>query len=280
MTFTVTLEDSDKQGLVVMMGDDAVDAEDRKGNDGSHEKRYELDLVPGANTIDLMVTSEDDEEKDYQLVVRRGLPPPPPSADATLSALSLSGVVTLSPTFASATGTYTADVAHSVASTTVTATETESGARSEISPDDADDATSGHQVDLGVGETVITVTVTAENGVATMEYEVTVTRASAPPTTSSDATLSTLELSGVTLDPAFDPADDELRCRGGAQRHINHGYGDDGQYRRRRRHRSGRRGRPRSGRDRDHGNGDRRGRDHEEGVYRDSDARGVNDTGD
>ena len=206
LDFTVTLEDSDKQALLVEMGGDEVEASDRKRTDGAHESRYELTFAASrAITVDLTVTSEDEVERLYQLVVRRGLPPPPPSADATLSALSLSGV-TLDPTFASATGTYTADVAHSVASTTVTATETESGARSEISPDDADDATSGHQVDLGVGETVITVTVTAENGVATMEYEVTVTRASAPPTTSSDATLSTLELSGVTLDPAFDPA--------------------------------------------------------------------------
>ena len=43
------------------------------------------------------------------------------SVDATLSALSLSGV-TLTPVFASGTTAYTASVAHAVAETTVTAT--------------------------------------------------------------------------------------------------------------------------------------------------------------
>ena len=52
---------------------------------------------------------------------------------------------------------------------------------------------------------MITVTVTAEDedGDATKTYTVMVTRAAAD---ASDATLSALSLSGVTLDPAFAPA--------------------------------------------------------------------------
>ena len=75
LTFTVTLEDSDKQELAVMMGGNAVDPSDRKRADGAHEFRYELTLATGANTVNITVTSEDDKDRAYQLVVRRGVDP-------------------------------------------------------------------------------------------------------------------------------------------------------------------------------------------------------------
>ena len=63
---------------------------------------------------------------------------------------------------------------------------------------DADDETLGDQVNLAVGETTISVAVTAEDGETGQSYTVTVTRAR-----SADATLSALSLSGVTLTPVF-----------------------------------------------------------------------------
>ena len=99
----------------------------------------------------------------------------PQSSDATLSALSLSGV-TLSPTFVSGTTTYSVSVGNSVSSTTVTATPNDSGATAVITPTDADSNTAGHQVDLGVGYTVINVEVTAED-TTTKAYKVVVARA-------------------------------------------------------------------------------------------------------
>ena len=120
------------------------------------------------------------------------------SDDAMLSALDLSDV-TLDPAFAGDVMDYTAEVAASMAMTTVTATVTAgSNATYEIAPADADDQTAGHQVDLAVGETEITVTVTSEDGTATTEYTVTVTRRDGE-----DATLSALSLSAGTLDPVF-----------------------------------------------------------------------------
>ena len=101
------------------------------------------------------------------------------STDATLSALALSGV-TLSPAFDADTETYTASVANSVATTTVTAmaTDADAGATVAVTPStDADAVTSGHQVNLGVGPTTITATVTAEDGMTTKTYTVVVTRA-------------------------------------------------------------------------------------------------------
>ena len=118
------------------------------------------------------------------------------SDDATLSALTLSGV-TLSPSFASGTVAYTARVVHSVSSTTVTATATHAGASREITPADADANAAGHQVNLTAGgDTVITVEVTAQDKMTAKTYRVTVARAAAP---SGDATLSGLTLSPVDI---------------------------------------------------------------------------------
>ena len=112
------------------------------------------------------------------------------STDATLSALTLSGVDF--GTFASGTTTYTATVESTVTETTVTPTTNHSGAGSVIKLDGVtdDDGT----VSLGVGSSVITVEVTAEDGQTTQTYTVTVTR-----TASTDATLSSLALSDAAF---------------------------------------------------------------------------------
>ena len=126
------------------------------------------------------------------------------STDATLEVLSLSAG-TLSPTFYSATTTYTASVAHDEAFITVTATPTVSGAATPvITPFDSRLGTNGHQVSLRVGANTIQVTVTATDNSTTETYTITVTRGGLP---STDATLSTLSITttGVTLSPEFDP---------------------------------------------------------------------------
>ena len=112
-----------------------------------------------------------------------------PSTDATLSRLSLGTGVTLDPTFAPGTTSYTAAVANSVDEVTVTATTTDTNATpefltaSDTALDDADDVANGHQVALAVGDTVFKVQVTAEDGTTTQTYTVTVTRAAQAQTT-------------------------------------------------------------------------------------------------
>ena len=191
MTFTVTLKDIDKQDLVVELGGKKQEPASREDDDDAHEQRYEVELDDRANTIDLMVTSEDEVERSYQMVVRRDAR----SADAALKALSLS-TGTLSPAFNAATTSYTANVANAVEEVTVTATANHDGAGVAQSP--------ANPVALvaGVAKT-ITVTVTAEDG-TTGAYTVTVTRAE--PGVSADATLSALSLSAGELSPDFDPA--------------------------------------------------------------------------
>ena len=92
------------------------------------------------------------------------------SHDATLSALSLSGIDI--GTFSGEVTSYQASVGHSVATTTVTATPTHSAATVSIQP--------GAEVSLAEGDNEVAVTVTAEDGTTTRTYTVTVTRAGLP----------------------------------------------------------------------------------------------------
>ena len=115
------------------------------------------------------------------------------SDDATLSDLELENnsgtAITLSPTFASGTTTYTALVANAVDEITIIPTVNESNATYEIQDGDgtaltdADTNTTGFQVDLSEGENEIQVEVTAQDTTTTETYEVTVTRARRTTTT-------------------------------------------------------------------------------------------------
>ena len=145
-------------------------------------------LSVGSNVVTVEVTAEDDStSQTYTVTVTRAAPP---STDATLSALTLSGIDF--GTFDSTTASYTTTVANSVTQTTVTPTVNHSGASYVIKFGGATD--SDGTVSLSVGSNGIAVEVTAEDANTTQTYTVTVTRA-AP--LSSDATLSALTLSGI-----------------------------------------------------------------------------------
>ena len=147
-----------------------------------------ISLAEGSNVITIEVTAEDDSTtRTYTVTVTRA---EPPSTDATLSALTLSGIDF--GTFASGTTSYTAQVANSVTQTTVTAAVNQSGASHVIKLGGVTDADG--VVVLRVGNNVITVEVTAEDDSTTRTYTVTVTRAEPA---STDATLSALALSGI-----------------------------------------------------------------------------------
>ena len=132
-----------------------------------------IDLAVGSNVITVEVTAEDDSTtRTYTVTVTRA---EPPSTDASLSALTLSGVDF--GTFASGTTSYTAQVANSVSQTTVTPTVNDSGASYVIRLGAVVDADG--VVLLSVGSSVITVAVTAEDDSTTRTYTATVTRAEA-----------------------------------------------------------------------------------------------------
>ena len=92
------------------------------------------------------------------------------SHDATLGALSLSGIEIGA--FSGAVTSYQASVEHAVEATKVTATASHPEAAVSIQP--------GSEVSLAVGANEIAVTVTAEDGTARQTYTVTVTRAEPP----------------------------------------------------------------------------------------------------
>ncbi|MDE2812338.1 MAG: cadherin-like beta sandwich domain-containing protein [Gemmatimonadota bacterium] len=171
---------------------------------------HSVALQVGANTISVLVTAEDGTTRTYTLLITRG---EPLSDEAMLSSLSLSAVhatdsVVLSPAFAPSTMVYTAQVGSATGVVTVTATAQDAGARVAITPTDSDAQTAGHQVRLSsYGGNPISIEITAQDGVTTRMYTLTVIRLEPQPVPppSTDATLSALTLSAGTLSPAFAP---------------------------------------------------------------------------
>ena len=135
---------------------------------------HQVDLPVGTTTIRVTVT-DGSASGVYTIRVTRAASPP--GTDTTLSALVLSHG-TLTPSFDPAIRDYTTTVDGSVSQMTVTAAANKSGATVAITPADANTA-AGHQVDLGVGTTAITVTVT--DGSATGAYTIGVTRTGSVP---------------------------------------------------------------------------------------------------
>ena len=152
-----------------------------------------VSLAVGANVITVEVTAEDNNTaKTYRVTVTRA---EPPSTDATLKGLTLSRVDF--GTFDSTTTSYSAQVAYSVSQTTVTPTVNHSEANYVIKLGSVTD--SDGVIPLAVGDNVITIVVTAQDGNTTRTYTVTVTRLVSLQQTSTDATLSALTLSDVNF---------------------------------------------------------------------------------
>ena len=153
---------------------------------------HQVDLVEGANTIQVEVTAEDGvTTRTYTVEATRAQQA---DTDATLSALELSDG-TLDPSFASDVTEYTASVGEAVERITVWAVKSDSAATVEFRDnhgvlEDRDPAAPGHQVRLREGANIIRVAVTAGDGI-TNTYMLTVTRAAQSDT---DATLSGLVL--------------------------------------------------------------------------------------
>ena len=153
--------------------------------------RIKVTVTPEAG-----LTNADDDSITKQYIITIYRVRTAPSADATLIGLMLNSTAVAD--FASTTKMYNVTVENDTSSVTVVATATreDKGATIDISP--------ASPVDLAAGrKTMITITVTAEDGVTTDEYMVYVYRNRALADESDDATLSALSLSDGTLSPAF-----------------------------------------------------------------------------
>jgi|GEM_PF-2417527 len=102
------------------------------------------------------------------------------SSDATLSSLSLSEG-TLNPVFSPTATSYTASVANSVSSLTVTPIVNESHATIKVNEQAVTSGSASAPVSLNEGGNTITVVVTAQNTSTTRTYTLVVNRAASPP---------------------------------------------------------------------------------------------------
>lgn len=151
-------------------------------------------LNVGDNRITARCTSESGEGRNYILTVKRAAPAQVLSDDATLSALNVDGY-TISPAFSSSVTSYNVNVPFEATSVKVNATKNHNKANVVIKGMD----------NLQVGNNVITVEVTAENG-AKKSYTINVTREEKqenPPELDKDSTLKGLTVNTGTLSPAF-----------------------------------------------------------------------------
>ena len=151
----------------------------------------QVPLQVGPNTIKVKVTAQDGETViTYSVVVSREAP----SSDAALTRLELvhygrnsSTTLTLTPPFDANTFSYTATAGHNVAKVTLTAVKSHNRALLSYHDEngntinDADGNTEGFQMALSRGDNTVKVKVTAEDGNTTRTYQVTATRAAAPP---------------------------------------------------------------------------------------------------
>ena len=151
-----------------------------------------LSLSVGSNVVLVEVTAQDGfSTTSYTVTVTRA-----GSAVATLSGLTTSGG-SISPGFTSNTSSYTVSVSNGTTSISITPTVTSPNATVTVNGVSATSGSSFGPINLSVGQNVITVVVTAQDG-STFSYTVTVTRGS-----SADSSLASLTSSAGTLSPTF-----------------------------------------------------------------------------
>ena len=152
-----------------------------------------ISLVVGTTTITAVVTAEDGTINIYTITVTRVAAA---SSNNNLSSLSLSSG-TLSPTFASATNSYTSSVANIVLSITVTPITADATATIKVNGIPVSSGAASSSIPLTVGSNTIAIAVTAQDGTINT-YTITVTRA-----LSSNNNLSSLTVSNGVLTPSF-----------------------------------------------------------------------------
>ena len=142
------------------------------------------------------VTVDWTDEQTFEARLVRGEQEAVEAPDPTLKALTVSDA-TLRPAFDADTVAYTATVAAATEQVTLSGTRNDDDASLTYTPStDADSSTAGHQVDVAVGDTTATVTVTAADGETTRAYRVVVKRPG-PEVETSTPTLSIAAGSGT-----------------------------------------------------------------------------------
>ncbi|MCR8630956.1 leucine-rich repeat protein [Paenibacillus radicis (ex Xue et al. 2023)] len=117
-------------------------------------------LIIGSNSIQMVVSAEDGTINRYHITVNRA---PAVSSNANLSSLTLSSG-TLSPAFVSGTTAYTSSVVNGVSSLTVTGNVENNNATMTVNGNPVTSDQASDMIKLNVGDNIITIVVTAQNG--------------------------------------------------------------------------------------------------------------------
>jgi gliding motility-associated-like protein len=153
-----------------------------------------IPLVVGDNTIKVVVKAQDGTIKTYVVVATREA-----SSNADLVNLSPSAG-TLSPTFLPATQGYTISVQNDVVNIHFTPTVADATATVKVQNTIVASGTASTNMPLVLGQNTFNILVTAQDGITSKPYVVTVTREK-----STNADLSNLTSNAGTLSPVFTP---------------------------------------------------------------------------
>ncbi len=150
-----------------------------------------IPLSVGSNTISIVCTAQDGATATTYTVTVTRL-----SNISSLASLSL-GSGALNPAFSSGTTAYTATVANSTNSITVTPTASDATATVRVNGSLVASGTPSAALPLSIGSNTITIACTAQDGTTSTSYTVTVTRIS------NVSSLASLSLSSGSISPAF-----------------------------------------------------------------------------
>jgi len=154
-----------------------------------------ITLNVGANTITAIVTGHDGvTTKTYTVTVTRTAP----STNCFLTSITLHPGATLTTTTGPGFRNYTATESNATTSITVKAIAQDANASIKINNTAVASGVASGPIALAVGQNTVTIVVTAQDGVSTKTFIITVTRLP-----STVATLSGLQVTGEALTPAF-----------------------------------------------------------------------------
>ena len=158
-----------------------------------------LPLSVGQNTFNVVVTAEDGQtKKTYVLTIQRQTP----STNAILDFLSFSPDATITPTFLPSEKTYAATVPFSMAKIKFVPTSQDPNATVTVKGITVARGVASGDINLGQGNNIIPVIVTAQDGITKETYTVTITRQ----TPSNDANLANLLVNNSDFTQTFSPS--------------------------------------------------------------------------
>jgi hypothetical protein len=166
----------------------------------SGESSNAISMQEGQNTIRIVVTTPDGQEKTYTIILDKEAAPPKNSSsdNANLSSLTVSAG-SLAPVFSTDVTSYTVNVGNQVSEITVTPTTAHPAASVTVNGKAVNSGSASDAISIDVGNNTVLVKVRAENG-NEKSYTLTVTREGSTNADLSGITLSNGSINGFAPD--------------------------------------------------------------------------------